>query len=110
MIRISLAASEEKSFENVHDGRRADGRRIPQYTIGSPTHLRHDIWVFSNTITFVVATFHQKKRTKLVIFLFCFTNPHCSLIKLLGTSNEIPWPLLMVKSIQSMAGQIVAPL
>ena len=34
----------------------------------------------------------QKKKhlKKLVIFLFCFTTPHCSSIKLLGTTYERP--------------------
>ena len=37
MKRIGLVASEEKSFENVDDGRTDDdGRRIPVYTIISP--------------------------------------------------------------------------
>ena len=33
-MKICLTASEEKSFENVHDGRRwTDGRRIPAYIL-----------------------------------------------------------------------------
>ena len=39
MERIGLTASEEMSFENV-DGRTDDGRRMPVYTISSPTSLR----------------------------------------------------------------------
>ena len=44
MKRIGLTALEEKSFENVDDGRttdrrRMDGRRIPLYTKSSPMSL-----------------------------------------------------------------------
>ena len=34
------SASEEKSFENVDDGRRTDGRWMPAYTISSPMSLK----------------------------------------------------------------------
>ena len=33
MKRIGLTASEEKSFENVHDGQQTDGRRSPNACI-----------------------------------------------------------------------------
>ena len=39
MARIGFMASEEMLFENVDDGR-ADGRRMPAYTISSPMSLR----------------------------------------------------------------------
>ena len=44
-------------------------------------HLRHDIWGFSITITFVVATFHRKKQhKKKTCYIFVlFYNPSLQL-------------------------------
>ena len=40
MERIGFTASEEKSFENVDERQRMDGRQMPAYTISSPMGLR----------------------------------------------------------------------
>ena len=69
---FGLAASEEKSFENVDaDGRRTlmDGRRMPPYTISSPLGLWLR-WAKKKTFKFFPVWFLLKKI--LYITLSCF--------------------------------------
>ena len=44
MKRIGLMASEEKSFESVHDGQIEAGRRLPSYTIKSNRKAMNRNW------------------------------------------------------------------